>query len=625
MKTIASTKTALALVFAACAVQQQSFAQVSFQEVSQSAGIDYLVPTNRMDGAGAAFFDFDNNGTLDLYITGGSNRMDALYSNNGDGTFTDVTIQAGLGFTDSIPSFAVVTGDVDNDGDREIFLTSEVGHAPSLLNNNGDGTFSNISLAAGFSDTSQTAHAATFGDYDLDGYLDLYVVSWVEEYITIQDSSGTTIGYDHVCYANTFYRNNGNLTFSEQAAPLGVDNTGCGLATAFTDFDNDSDVDLMIANDFGMWVSPSCLFENRYPNNQFDDISASSGMNIEQYGMGIAIGDYDHDRDLDYYSTSIGHNSLMQNQGNGTFVDVASALGVENDTLPGTTRLNTGWGTGFLDVNNDTWPDLFVTNGKVPAFVPNAVEDPNKLFLNDGAGGFVDVSDSAGIANTDRGRGFVFGDYDNDGDLDLFVAIIDNDSLSTKHVLLHRNETQTNNHWLQVSLQGTTANRDAFGTHLRIVVGSQSWIHEIGGGSSYRSQHSSIAHLGLGTAVQADSLIITWPGGMTETLTDIAADQRVHIVQGQTVGLGTTQQSTTVIVYPNPANNKATLSLVVKQQETAQLEVCTLTGACVASRTFRLSMGQNKVDLDLGSYQPGVYLLRFTSPSTASTIKLIVR
>jgi enediyne biosynthesis protein E4 len=603
-------------------------AQTTFSEVSLASGIDFVSPTRRMDGAGAAFFDYNNDGLMDLYLTGGDNRRDALYKNNGDGTFTDVAQEAGFSFTHSIPIYGVITGDIDNDGDRDVFLTSERNYKSYMMVNNGDGTFSNITNQAGFDDSDMDSHGATFGDFDLDGYIDIYLIGWIKDYITIDDNNGKTIGYNHNCYPNKFYKNNGDLTFTEMSVEFGLNNSGCSLASTFTDYDNDNDLDLLLANDFGMWVSPNVLWKNTYPTIGFEDVSISSGMNQEMYGMGIAIGDYDHDLDLDYYFTSIDHNFFMQNQGDGTFIDIATQLGVELDSLD-KTQVITSWGAAFMDIDNDRYEDLFVANGKVTAYFRTAVEDPNALFLNDRNGGFIDISESAGIDVTDRNRTLIYADYDNDGDLDALISTIDPDSPTTKHVLLYRNDLNNGLNWLQVELEGVTVNRDAFGAKLQIFVGNDSWLKEIDGGSSYKSQHSSIAHFGLGTATKADSIEITWPGGEKEMMRNISANQRIKVIQGDIV-TGIEEElilSETYKVYPNPSTRVFYLEGFLNMNYIEAINLYDAQGNNIRTADkVQIETNQTaKYKIDLVNLNDGIYFLKLTDGKFSTVKKLILR
>ena len=464
------------------------FSQTTFSDVSDSLGLQHICEVNEM-GGGAAFLDINNDGWEDIYITGG-HRMDALYLNNMNGTFTEITLSAGLGFTDSVATIGIVAGDIDNNAYPESFLTTELGAPNILLKNNGNNTFSDMSHTAGVLGDSLWSYSATFGDYNKDGYLDLYVGNYVTIPIFVYDSMNNVIAFDHDCASNYFYVNNGNNTFTEIISTLGIADTACNLATAFTDFDNDNDVDIMNANDFGLWIQPNELFQNNYPNNSFTDISTVSNAAARMFGMGIAIGDYDQDMDLDYYITNIGRNVLLRNNSNLTFTDSTNAAGVEDEFIPTDTTLATGWGTGFFDIDNDSYRDLFVANSYIEMNLPMSLLDPDKLFHNNGDGTFTEISAAAGVNNPAKSRGFAYGDYDNDGDIDMLVIpIIALQSTDTTSILLYRNELNNTNQYLKVNLQGTVSNREAIGAHIRIHVGGQSWLYEVSPSGSHASDY----------------------------------------------------------------------------------------------------------------------------------------
>ena len=594
-------------------VIQRLNAQTTFEEVSAEAGIDIVMNSINLFGSGAAFFDYNNDGNLDLYVTGGNTKDDILYQGDGQGNFTDVTAEAGLSFTSTLTTYGVTTGDVDNDGDRDIFLCTGFGSPSNLFLNNGDGTFTDISENAGFTDDNRHKHGAVFGDVNLDGYLDIYITSWVETFKAIKNAANETIGYAHDCFSDLLYINNGDLTFTESSSAYGIDNAGCGLVPAFSDYDNDGDMDGFIVNDFGPWVEPNGLYRNEFPLDTFSDVSISSNMNQAVYGMGIAIGDYDHDLDLDYYITSIDSNRFMQNQGDGTFKDIARQLGVEDDTLDGTDIVKTSWGTAFFDVDNDRYDDLFVANGKVGVFIPNANDDPDRLFLNNRAGGFTDVTDESGLGKEWSCRAMCYGDYDNDGDLDIFIHVSRRDSTRDGHSLLYENKLELNSeqNWLQVSLTGVKANRDGFGAHIQIHVGSDTWLREIDGGSSYRSQHASYAHFGLGSATMVDSLIITWPGGRKQRAYAIAANQRMEIIEDTIPPVGVKQLKVSLIsdfsLFPNPSNGLINLSAIVNTTSTAQWEIHDILGKKKHEGTIQLNKGKNAKPLDCSTLSPGLY------------------
>ena len=534
------------IIFIHITCRLPSFSQ-TFTEVSRQAGIDHFTFTPTQIGGGAAFFDYDNDEGLDIYVTGGLNR-DFLYHNNGDGSFTERGIAAGLGITGDIYTQGVVTGDIDNDGYRDIFVTTYglttdvMGVQPNLLfHNNGNGTFINISQAAGITHSARSA-SATMGDYNLDGFLDIYVANYVAVQGFIRDSFNRIVGYSHTGFTDYLYKNNGNGTFTEVASQLQVDNAGTGLAAAFTDYDNDHDADLYLVNDFGQWVIPNKLYRNEFPADSFSDVSASSGAAAALYGMGVAIGDYDEDGDLDYYITNIGNNVLYRNNGNGTFSDVAVAAGVPNGNID-SMAYTTGWGTAFLDYDNDTWLDLFVADGWIASldFLPTSEKDPNKLYKNNGNGTFTDVSMMEGVSDSTINRGFATGDYDNDGDLDMLVVALEEDTFFPKgrHTLLYRNDVSNGNHWLKVKVQGTLNNLDGFGTRVEVYSNGRKFIREIDGGSSHESHNSSIAHFGMGSYAKADSIVVIWPGGGMQTLFNISVNQLIKVIEGGQTQLAT--------------------------------------------------------------------------------------
>ncbi|MFK7934203.1 MAG: FG-GAP-like repeat-containing protein [Saprospiraceae bacterium] len=517
-----------------------------FLEIGETIGIDQVVEDRAKLGGGAAFFDFDNDLDDDLYITGGLGR-DQLYQNNGDGTFTDVSFFAGIGLTGQFFTTGIVTGDVDNDGFRDLYITTGSDFtgawAPNLLlMNNGDGTFTERGQVSGTNGAARSFSATMF-DYDLDADLDIYVVNYVEETRFLQDTleNGTieNIGYDHDCFDNFFYKNNGDGTFTEVNTELGLTDVGCGLAVTATDFDQDGDADLMIVNDFGEFVVPNALFENQYPQDTFINVSATRKADLQMYGMGVATGDYDLDGDFDYYFTNIGENYLLENQ-DGNFADVAEIAGVVNKWVIEPFTRTTSWGTVFADFNNDTYPDLFVANGQIEAlsFTQTGRQDPNKLFINNGDKTFTDLSETAGIASDTRARGIAQSDYDQDGDLDMIVMVIDipqQNNTNPKTLFYQNNAPIADNHWLQVGLEGVDCNPDAYGAIAKAYVGEKIMVQELVSGTSHLSQHSSILHFGLGDAMEVDSFEVKWPGGDSDWWYEVVADQRIYLRQAKTI------------------------------------------------------------------------------------------
>lgn len=566
-------------------------------------------------GGGAAFFDMDNDGDDDIWITGGL-KTDALYRNNGDGTFTNIAFTAGLGATNSIVTTGVVTGDLDNDGFRDVLVLSHRGHRLLLFKNNGDATFTEVALNTGENGVGSLIaqnFAATMGDINQDGYLDIYVGNYIKNVQLIEDATGAVVGFDHDCFHNWLFLNNGSLpngeaswTFTEVGQTYGVNDKGCALATTFTDIDLDADADLLVVNDFGEWLLPNALYQNNMTSDSLLNVSPQTGMDVGIYGMGIAVGDYDQDEDLDYYMTNLGRNVLLENQGNQHFIDKTNETHTEDTYVD--SLLATGWGTAFLDVDNDSDLDLFVANGRVPAavFIANSEENYNRLFLNNGndiGSGFKfsEAALEAGLADGGRARGFLYSDYDLDGDLDILVINTNRQATpdSIQQVLLFRNDTGNENNYLQVKLEGITTSRDAYGANIKIVLGEKTWVHDYNGGfGSHASQHTSVAHFGLGAAETVDSLMVTWPGGVQHHFTDISANQLMHIVEDGTItNIKSPPHSSTdrlMDVFPNPFSTELQIAFELSEPSAVEVRIFDALGRAIDTiKRDRMTTGKH--------------------------------
>lgn len=504
---------------------QSAFAQGSFVEMAQQAGIVHFQESPMHLGGGVAVFDLNNDGWDDIYLTGGLSR-DRLYRNNTDGTFNEIGVAAGIGITAAMTTHGVVTGDIDNDGHRDILVLTELGEENLLFRNNGNGTFTRV-VGVFNIPTTQRSLSATFGDVNNDGLLDIYITNYVEHTSVIFGEGNVVEGFAHDCHLDLLFINNGNLTFTESGSLFGIDQQGCGLAAAFSDFNDDGLIDLWVVNDFGEWVLPNALYQNIGPNGWMADVSEQLHVASTMYGMGIAIADYDRDGDLDYYITNIGPNFLYRNDG-GLFTEIGQYAGVDNDSIDG---LNTtSWGCFFFDYDNDTWPDLFVANGEIPAaaFIANVFDDPDRLFRNNGDGTFTDVSETVGIGSIERGRGTAYGDFNNDGMLDVVVNHVTADNTGAQ-AKLYVNHTVNDNHWLKVKVVGTHSNKDGFGSKVRAYFNGVTLLSEIDGGSSHASQNTSVVHFGLGIIHIVDSVVVTFPSGQQQVLTNVTADQMLLI------------------------------------------------------------------------------------------------
>jgi len=573
------------------------------------AGIDQFQRSVLHLGGGVAVFDLDNDGWDDIYLTGGQNR-DKLYRNNGDATFSEIGVEAGIGITAAVMTNGVVTADIDNDGFRDILVLTELGEENLFFHNNGNATFTRL---VGVFDvvTTQRAISASFGDVNKDGLLDIYVVNYIHTPQVIYGDDFEVTGFAHQCDPDLLFINNGDLTFTESSGQYGLEQNGCGLAATFTDFDDDGDADIFVINDFGEWILPNYLFENQSPDAAFEDVSVSMGVDARMYGMGIAIGDYDRDGDLDYYTTNIGPNYLFRNDGQ-LFTEVGETSGVENDSLNG---LNTtSWGCFFFDFDNDGWQDLFVTNGEIPAatFIANIEYDPDKLFRNNGDGTFVDVTNAVGLGSVQRGRGTAFGDFNNDGLLDIVVNNVANVQEGAS-ALLYMNNTVNTNHWLKVRARGVQSNRDGIGSRIRIVADGIVQILEVDGGSSHASQSTTVAHFGIGNATVVDSVVVTFPSGTVQTMLHQSWGQTITINEDVVTGQLETTPKTELRAL---GGNR--YEVVGSDHGLFDITVVDLMGRTVYSQP------QHHGTFQMPEFLRGLFVLRFTNGNYCYSIKVVM-
>ena len=578
-----------------------------FTEVAQAAGINFLPVALSYMGGGAAWFDYDNDGWEDLYLTGCS-QPDRLYRNLGDGTFDDVSMAAGLLATQDANTQGVTTADIDRDGDIDVFVTTwrllgSSDYAPNyLLINNGDGTFTESAEALGLLMETFSV-SASFLDINNDGWIDLWVGGYVIDPGFVTNEEGIIIGFDHVCENDGLFLG-GPAGFSAAPASYGADNAGCSLATRGTDIDGDGDTDLLVANDFGEWGIPNKLFQNAFPETSLDEVGSVTGTATQMYGMGIASGDYDHDYDFDHYITNLGANVLLGQWAPVQFDNVAAEAGIQNAGWDG--LLSTSWATGFADFDHDTWEDLFVVNGHVSTIDPvdNQVFDPNKLYRNLGNGTFEDVSESSGFADVGVGRGGALCDYDKDGDLDLVTVNISNPaSTETEAVRLYRNDTGTGN-WLALDLAGVSSNLQAIGARIEVHSDGLMQLREIsGGGDTHCSQHTRKVHVGLGEALTVDSVVVRWPSGLISGLEHPAINTCHSMVEpsGNSVRGPAFPEFK---VYPSPSTG--TLNLQHLGGGSSQVRVLDIGGRLLAE--WNINGPQASFDLHL--WPSGTYLVQ---------------
>jgi hypothetical protein len=511
----------------------------------------YLLETT---GCGVAFYDYDNDGWLDIFLVNGS-RLEGfpagqaptshLFKNNRDGTFTDVTAKAGVAHSGW--GQGVCIGDYDNDGFEDLFVTYFGKNV--LYHNNGDGTFTDVSEKSGVAGSGKRWNTGcAFVDYDRDGRLDLFVANYIDlDLATAPVPESGPCLYKGVMVAcgppglnggkNILYHNNGDGTFSDVSETAGLfqANGTYGLGVLTADFDNDGWPDIYVAND----STPSALYQNKH-NGKFVDIAMESGCALSadgkpQAGMGVSAADYDLDGNLDIVKTNFAGDtpSLYRNLGGSTFEDATFAAGLGRHTQ------FLGWGCGFFDMDNDGWPDILICNGHVYPEVEQLKTEAGYaqqklLYKNLRNGRFDDVSmqGGPGITVPVASRGCAFGDFDNDGDIDVVVNTVND------FPQLLRCDSSTQNNWLKVRTIGTKSNRSGIGARLRCVTRPvdeakpHQQIDEVRSGGSYISQNDLRVHFGIGKAEKVDVLEIHWPSGQVDTLKDIKTNQLIFVKEG---------------------------------------------------------------------------------------------
>ncbi len=526
-----------------------------FTDVAAQAGLTHPIVYGGVDkknyiievvGCGVAFLDYDNDGWLDVLILSGTRLDDVppgtttrLYKNNRDGTFTDVTEKAGL--MRASWASAVTVGDYDNDGFDDLFITAYGENV--LYHNNGDGTFTDVTEKAGLRQSGvRYGSGCTWVDYDRDGRLDLFVATYLNTTLDKLPKPGenpdcrwknvpVNCGPRGLPTGSVqLFHNNGDGTFSDvsQASGIAAASGAYPMTAVAADFDSDGWPDIYVACD----STPSWMFRNQrdgtFREEGLERGVALSEDGLEQAGMGIAIGDYDLDGNLDIFKTHFADdtNVLYRGDGKGYFNDftIRAGIGVETRYV--------GWGTGLIDLDNDGFPDLFLVTGSVYPEVERQLpaypfRTPRLVFRNLGDGRFEELIEEAGsgVAATHASRGCAFGDFDNDGDMDVLIM-----NMNEPPSLL-RNDVTGGGHWLKVLLAGVTSNRSAIGARVTAKYGGRMQTQELTAQSSFYSANDRRLHFGLGSATTAD-LTVRWPNGAIENLPSVDANQLIVVREG---------------------------------------------------------------------------------------------
>lgn len=592
-----------------------------FDEISNVAGVQQReIPVDENSGAwmgpGTAAVDYDNDGCwMDIFVVGDGGLPNALYHNNTDGTFIDIADKAGIANTPN--GRGCVWFDYNNDGWRDLYVTCD---GPNFLfMNNGDCTFTDVSQEAGVADGLHGTTTAV-ADYDHDGWLDIYVTNW--------GRPASVLVFNPTPRTNVLYRNMGDGTFEDVAETTGVADDGIGWGSIFFDYDGDTWADLFVANDHG----PDKLYRNR-GDGTFADVSEESGIVTQIRGkptgaMGLCVGDYDNDTDLDLFVTNYDEDLLWRNNGDGTFTNVAEDVGVAN--------IGVGWYASFVDYDNDGYLDLYVVNGDVDN---SQKTNLNRLYHNNQNGKFVDRSEAFNTTVNAVARGATSGDFDNDGDVDFYIVN------NTGNTLL-KNNVNPGHQRFKIRLRGTESNRDGIGTRVEVIVANHIQSKELICGTGFLGSDSLELEFGLSNANRIDSITLTWPSGIIDTyqgyffnpsstsaivFTEGEEQNLIVAVQPkgkQAITWGKIKTAEVLQNFPNPFNPETWIPYNLFEPSEVNISIFSPTGELV--RVFNLGSqsqgekmlywdGKNTAGEGVAS---GIYFYQFQAGNTQSMRKM---
>lgn len=582
-----------------------------FQEITQSAGINFQYAQGGFPYLGGiAVADFNGDGYTDIYLVNAAGSPNQLYFNNHDNTFTEVGHASGV--DNNINSWGTVAGDIDNDGDMDIYVANY--KAPNnLYINDGNGKFIDMALQAGVTGSvlgsdSGYSSSATMADFDNDGYLDLYVLNRAQQ---------TTN------YANNFYHNNGDGTFADLTSWANHSELQTALAVGSSDYDNDGYMDIYVANEFGL---DGFLHNNQ--NNTFTDLGPA--LNIPPTaGMGVDYTDFDHDGDFDIYVTNLGSDIFLVNNGDGTVTNQDTAVGIYNSTM--------SWGVNIADYDNDGYDDIYVVNGSMIriGIYPQA----NIFYRNIGIGSFSDITNTTGLGDIGDGRASAFLDVDNDGFMDIIFLNILRDTENASDSIrgtahLYRNLGNSNN-WITLKLVGVQSNKSAIGAKVKLEAGDLIQYKEVRSGNSFASSQYINLGFGLKNKTVVDKITITWPSGNIQELINKNVNQILSITEQNTVtGINDITSSVPKDFqlsqnFPNPFNPSTQIQFSIKENSFVTLKVFDILGKEIATLVNKeLGVGVYNYKFNTsnanGELTSGIYLYKLTAGNFTETKKMIL-
>lgn len=566
----------------------------AFLDVTEMTGVDYFYPDAGWWGAGATMVDLNHDGNLDIILPTFTGDPIKILQNNGDGTFTDITYSTEI--LNAEESKNILVADYDNDGDEDIFIVNYFS-ASRLYQNDGDGTFTDVSESAGITMASLSSRVACWLDIDNDSFLDLYVLN--RELID----------------NNILYYNNGDGTFTDITESAGVvAPSEAGLVIATLDYNNNGLMDIYVGNDKD---TGNILFHNN-GDKTFTDVSFASHTDLVFSTMGLAVADYDGNGYLDIYVTNLDEgNALLKNNGDGTFTNVATDLGIQVNKVC--------WGTVFADYDNDGWVDLHVATGcdmglgmcnpDWPGYNPG-IDNRDMLYQNQGNGSFINVSESSGLDDNYMNYGSTMGDIDNDGFVDIYVL---SEGITSRLYKNMGSYTSTNN-WIQVQLTGTESNRNGIGARVEVVADGHTQIQEVRCGSSYCGQNSFTLNFGIGNGELVDTLRIKWPSGILDEFYNSIPNQVIEIIEGtgenhlqiddNSIEINTFQ---IINCYPNPVNSSLRTTFENNKYQNISISLIDILGKTVLHYNEKqFSPGEHSIHFDGSSLISGLYFVRLS-------------